>query len=204
LTRSSSCNATVRPGPRLPAPVSRYPAISQAAALGTGTSVLIRQFGQLERDTGNQLYVRQAPGTPMQPTRHGTHLLSVLHRSDVADLVSKHAKAPRSPRQPRPPRYGPRKPTPAERTSAFYTTLAIQRIVITPQVCTALRVLTDAATTDPEGVDITEICARSQLTRYTIYPILSRVTSARWVSRRPETPQSRRSRAGPGKAAHRT
>jgi hypothetical protein len=113
--------------------------------------------------------------------------------------MNRHAKAPASPRRPRPARYGPPKPTPAERKLAFYSALDIRRIVITPQVCTILHVLIRAAATDPQGMDNGEICTRCQLSRNTIYPILTRLTSARWVSRRPENPQSRRDRAGPGK-----
>jgi DNA-binding PadR family transcriptional regulator len=60
-------------------------------------------------------------------------------------------------------------------------------------------VLLRAETTDAQGIDINQICLRCPLSRNTIYPIISRLVSARWVSRQPETPQSRRSRAGPGK-----
>jgi DNA-binding PadR family transcriptional regulator len=59
--------------------------------------------------------------------------------------------------------------------------------------------LIHAAASDPQGIDISEACARCQLSRNTIYPILTRLTSARWVRRRPETPKSRQDRAGPGK-----
>jgi hypothetical protein len=51
----------------------------------------------------------------------------------------------------------------------------------------------------PQGIDVNQVCARCQRNRNTIYPILTRLTSARWVSRKPENPQSRRDRAGPGK-----
>src|SRR5216683_465340 len=99
----------------------------------------------------------------------------------------------------RPGRYGPRKPTPAERELAFYSLLAVRRVVITLQVCTTLRMLLRAETTDPQGISIDQICTRRQLSRNTIYPIASRLTSARWVSGRPEPPESRRDRAGQGK-----
>lgn len=178
----------------------QYQAIGQAAAaLGIHTCSLISQFSRLERDAGQQLYHRGTPGIPMRPTGAGAELLDALRHDDIAALVSQHAKAPASPRWPRPARYGPRKPTPAERKLAFYSTLDIRRIVITPQVCAILRVLVRAGTTDPQGIDINEVCARCQLSRNTIYPILTRLTSARWVSRKPENPQSRRDRAGPGK-----
>jgi hypothetical protein len=58
-------------------------------------------------------------------------------------------------------------------------------------------VLLRAETSDPQGIDINEICARRPLSSNTIYPIASKLVSARWGNRRPETPQSRRSRAGP-------
>jgi TniQ/Bacterial regulatory helix-turn-helix protein, lysR family len=178
----------------------QHHAIGQAAAaLGIHTSSLISQFSRLERDAGHQLYHRGTPGTPMRPTQAGTELLDALRHDGVAALMNQHAKAPASPRWPRPARYGPRKPTPAERKLAFYSTLTIRRIVITPQVCAILHVLVRATASDPQGIDIGEACARCQLSRNTIYPILTRLTSARWVSRRPENPQSRRDRAGSGK-----
>jgi len=178
----------------------QYQAIGQAAAaLGIQTSSLISQFSRLERDAGQQLYHRGTPGTPMRPTGAGTQLLDALSQDDAAALVNQLARAPASPRRPRPARYGPRKPTLLERKLAFYSTLDIRRIVITPQVCVILRVLVRAGTTDPHGIDIGEVCAQCQLSRNTIYPILTRLTSARWVSRKPEKPQSRRDRAGPGK-----
>ena len=77
--------------------------------------------------------------------------------------------------------------------------LSVRRIVITPQVCATLDVLLRAETSDPKGIDINEICVRCPMTRNTIYPILSKLVSARWVNRRPETPQSQKKRAGPGK-----
>ena len=135
----------------------------------------------------------------MRPTEAGLELLDALRQDDVAALMNQHAKAPAPPSRPRPPRYGPRKPTPAERKTAFYSVLSVRRIVITPQVCATLDVLLRAETSDPKGIDINEICVRCPMTRNTIYPILSKLVSARWVNRRPETPQSRRSRAGPGK-----
>jgi hypothetical protein len=93
----------------------------------------------------------------------------------------------------------PRKPSPAERKAAFYSTLNVRRIVITPQARAVLDMLLGAEITEAHGIDINQICVRCPLSRNTIYPIISRLVSARWLSRQPETPQSRRGRAGPGK-----
>ncbi len=178
----------------------QYTAIGQASkSLGLHTSSLIHQLSRLERDTGQQLYHRGTPDGPMRPTQAGTALLDALRQPGVTELMSQNAKAPASLRRSRARRYGPRRPTALERKLAFYATLDVRRIVLTPRVCAILQVLLRAETTDPHGIDVYEACARSKLGRYTVYPLLTKLVSNRWVNRCPEAPQSRRRRAGPGK-----
>lgn len=135
----------------------------------------------------------------MRPTEAGTELLDALRQDDVAALMHQHAKAPASPSRPRPRRYGPRKPTRAERKLAFHSALSVRRIVITPQVCAILDVLLRAETSDLQGIehqrDLHPLPAEPE--HHLPHPQQARQRPL--GEQTAGTPQSRRSRAGQGK-----
>jgi hypothetical protein len=173
-----------------------FPTLSAAAVhLNASPAALISQFQRLGHDTGGPLYHPSTPRQPMRPTRRGHALLKALQQPGISELMQRGAKVPARSRRPRPPRIRTRPPTPQELSLAFYATIAAREIRITPSVRTTLAAFLADPAKELYGLQLTDLTG---LQAGTIYPLLTRLASAGWLTSRPEDDKSWQDRNPPG------
>jgi len=184
----------------------RFPSIKTAATyLGAPQTALTHQFHRLEDDIGTPLFERSSPAARQRPTPRGGALLEVLDGEqiqqlmraglrddevrpppDADDIARAHREFERPPQTRRPP--------------AAYNGIALQRVRITEPLKTLLG---DVLAHHPQESYGAAILEHTGLVPGTLYPMLHRLTAARWLTSRPESEQSWLARApvgrGPGR-----